>query len=417
MHRTLVFLATALLSFLLHSTLPGQQWTRFHGSNGQGVAALESFPATWTDDDLVFKISLPGIGHSSPVIWGEKVFLLSANPKTAERHLLCIDAASGETLWQQDFPSTTHQLHLRSSYASSTPAVDKDMVYFAWSDPQHTYVKAFSHAGKLQWSVDLGTWSSQHGFGTSPVIYQDLIFLNASQASIKLPAGIEPGESFVYALDKTSGVQRWKVPRGSASASYSVPAIYAGENGDELICANTTEGLYSLDPITGRENWAIQVFNMRTVSSPIFYKELILGSTGSGGGGNSIVAVQPGKQPQIRFKIDRSAPYVPTSVIRDDLLFCFYDKGILTCIEMPSGQTVYQQRLDCAFSGSPIRIGNKLYCIDEEGIVHVVAASREFKLLGKNPLGEPSRSTPAVSGGRMYLRTYSHLICVGAKKS
>ncbi len=409
--------ALFMIALFFSQPVNSQEWTRFHGPNGQGVAQLKTFVSTWSEKETLFKVPLPGIGHSSPVVWGEKVFLLSADPTTAERHILCLDAATGKIRWQRNFKSTTHKLHSRSSYASSTPTVDKDLVYFAWSDPQHTYVKAFSHNGDEVWTRDLGTWSSQHGFGTSPVIYKDMLFLNASQASMKLPEGIEPGDSFVYALDKNTGEQRWKTPRGSASASYSVPAIYSGKNGDELICTNTTDGMYSLNPFTGKQNWGIIAFNMRTVSSPVFANNLILGSTGSGGGGNSVVAVQPGAKPTIRFKLERAAPYVPTSVIKDNLLFCFYDKGILSCIDLKSGETLYQQRLDCAFSGSPIRVGDKLYCIDEEGVVHVIAASQEFKVLGKNPLGEASRSVPAVSGGRMYFRTYSHLICVGAKKS
>ncbi len=417
MTSRLSFLAILASFLFVSSTVNAQEWTRFHGPNGQGVAELTSFPAEWDNENVVFKTKLPGIGHSSPVIWGEKLFLLSADPKNAERYVLCLNAATGNVIWQHKYQSDTHQLHLRSSYASCTPSVDKDVVIFAWSDPKHTLVKAYSHDGNELWTKDLGTWSSQHGFGTSPVIYQGKILLNASQASNKLPAGIEPGESFFYALDKESGEIIWKTPRGTASASYSVPAIYAGENGDEIICSNTVDGLYSLNPETGEENWAVTAFDKRTVSSPLFSGGHIFGSTGSGGGGNYVAAIKPGKEPTVSYKLDRAAPYVPTSVCLDNLMFCFYDKGILSCLDKKTGDVYYQKRLDCAFSGSPIRVGNKLFCIDEEGIVHVIAASKEFKVLAKNPLGEDSRSTPAVSGGRMYLRTYSQLVCISAKKS
>ena len=394
-----------------------QEWTRFHGPNGQGVSSLKSFPAEWSDENIVFKAELPGIGHSSPVLWGEKVFLLSADPETAERYVLCLDANSGKILWQHDYKSTTHKLHLRSSYASCTPVVDEEMVIFAWSDPQHTLVKAYSHDGNELWTKDLGAWASQHGFGTSPVIYENKILLNASQANNKLPEGIEPGESYFYAFEKESGEIIWKTPRGTASASYSVPAIYPGENGDEIICSNTVDGMYSLNPETGEENWAVKAFDKRTVSSPLFSGGHIFGSTGSGGGGNYVAAIKPGKEPAVSYKLDRSAPYVPTSVCLGELMFCFYDKGILSCLDTKTGEIYYQKRLDCAFSGSAIRVGGKLFCVDEEGIVHVIAASKEFKVLAKNPLGEDCRSTPAVSGGRMYIRTYSQLICVGPKKS
>ena len=411
------FLAVfASVLFVLQSA-SAQEWTRFHGPNGQGVSSLKSFPAEWSEENIVFKAELPGIGHSSPVLWGEKVFLLSADPETAERYVLCLDANSGKILWQHDYKSVTHKLHLRSSYASCTPVVDEDIVIFAWSDPQHTWVKAYSHDGNPLWTKDLGTWASQHGFGTSPVIYKNKILLNASQANNKLPEGIDPGESYFYAFEKESGEIIWKTPRGTASASYSVPAIYKGVNGDEIICSNTVDGMYSLNPETGEENWAVKAFDKRTVSSPLFSGGHIFGSTGSGGGGNYVAAIKPGKEPVVSYKLDRSAPYVPTSVCLDELMFCFYDKGILSCLDTKTGEVYYQKRLDCAFSGSAIRVGGKLFCVDEEGIVHVIAASKEFKVLAKNPLGEDCRSTPAVSGGRMYIRTYSQLICVGAKKS
>ena len=411
------FLAVfASVLFVLQSA-SAQEWTRFHGPNGQGVSSLKSFPAEWSEENIVFKAELPGIGHSSPVLWGEKVFLLSADPATAERYVLCLDANSGKILWQHDYKSVTHKLHLRSSYASCTPVVDEDIVIFAWSDPQHTWVKAYSHDGNQLWTKDLGTWASQHGFGTSPVIYKNKILLNASQANNKLPEGIDPGESYFYAFEKESGEIIWKTPRGTASASYSVPAIYKGVNGDEIICSNTVDGMYSLNPETGEENWAVKAFDKRTVSSPLFSGGHIFGSTGSGGGGNYVAAIKPGKEPVVSYKLDRSAPYVPTSVCLDELMFCFYDKGILSCLDTKTGEVYYQKRLDCAFSGSAIRVGGKLFCVDEEGIVHVIAASKEFKVLAKNPLGEDCRSTPAVSGGRMYIRTYSQLICVGAKKS
>ena len=412
-HFLVVF---ASVLFVLESA-SAQEWTRFHGPNGQGVSSLKSFPAEWSEENIVFKAELPGIGHSSPVLWGEKVFLLSADPETAERYVLCLDANSGKILWQHDYKSMTHKLHLRSSYASCTPVVDEDIVIFAWSDPQHTWVKAYSHDGNELWTKDLGTWASQHGFGTSPVIYKNKILLNASQANNKLPEGIDPGESYFYAFEKESGAIIWKTPRGTASASYSVPAIYKGVNGDEIICSNTVDGMYSLNPETGEENWAVKAFDKRTVSSPLFSGGHIFGSTGSGGGGNYVAAIKPGKEPVVSYKLDRSAPYVPTSVCLDELMFCFYDKGILSCLDTKTGEVYYQKRLDCAFSGSAIRVGGKLFCVDEEGIVHVIAASKEFKVLAKNPLGEDCRSTPAVSGGRMYIRTYSQLICVGAKKS
>jgi outer membrane protein assembly factor BamB len=408
--------ALALLLICSHPA-SSQEWTRFHGPNGQGVSSAKSFPAQWTDKDINWKVKLPGIGHSSPVVWGERVFLLSADPKTAERYLLGIDTKDGRVIWNRTFESDPHHLHTRSSFASCTPAVDEERVYVAWSTPTETTFKAFTHAGDEVWSKNLGRWVSQHGFGTSPMIYKDLVIISNSQQANKLKEGQQPGDSFMMAFDRRTGELRWKLPRVSVNVCYSVPCIYTPKGGKpELICTSTGNGMFSLDPETGNQNWAVEdAFRMRTVSSPLFAGGLIFGSTGSGAGGNYVVGIRPGKKAEVAYKVERQAPYVPTSVAKGNLLFLWYDKGIASCIDARDGKVHWQERLDTAFSGSPIRVGERMFCIDEAGVVWVLAASQQFKLLGKYPLGEESRSTPAVSGGQMFLRTYSHLFAVGAK--
>ena len=156
-------------------------------------------------------------------------------------------------------------------------------------------------------------------------------------------------------------------------------------------------------------------------SSPILAGDLVLGTTGSGGGGNYVVAVRPGKKvgdkPDVAYEVRKEAPYVPTPVAKGDLLFLWSDKGIVTCVDAKSGEQVWQKRVTGNYSGSPIRVADKLYCMDEAGTVVVIAADREFQEFGRVPLNEESRSTPAVSGGRMYLRTISHLYSLGGKST
>jgi outer membrane protein assembly factor BamB len=420
MSRSLGQLLSILLVSLFASSTEAQEWTRFRGPNGQGQSEAK-LPTTWTENDYNWKIELPGIGHSSPVVWGNQVFIHSADPGEATRYLLAVSAATGKQLWQREFESAPYHIHARSSFASGTPAVDEQAVYLAWATPENITLKAFSHAGETLWETDLGPYVSMHGFGTSPMIYGDLVIVSNQQQSEKLDAGITPGKSFLVAVNKQSGEIAWKLPRGSAVASYGVPCVYKGADGkDQLIVPNTANGIYSVDPLSGELNWEIDTFTMRTVSSPVIVNDLIFGSTCSGGGGNYMVAVQPGtaeKQPEIAFKVDRAAPYVPTVVSANDLLFLFSDKGVVACVDATTGKEHFQKRIGGGFSGSPVRAGAAIYCIREDGVVIVIAAEQEFKLLGENALGEDSRSTPAVSGGRMYLRTYSHLISVGGKDS
>lgn len=416
-----------LVNFLLLSTNPGQaqDWTRFRGPNGTGVSEARTIPVKWTEADYSWKAEIPGLGHSSPCVWGDKVFVLSADPDTATRFMLCYSAKDGEQLWKKVYESETHRLHTRSSYASCSPAVDAEHVYIGWSTPKQTLLKAFKHDGEEAWSLDLGRWQSQHGFGTSPILYKDLVILHNSQQANQLKEGEQPGDSFMMAFKRKDGKEVWRVPLVSKNVCYSAPFIYTNDKGqDELVCISTGNGMFSLDPLTGEQNWALNegLFEMRTVGSPIFAGGHIFGSTGSGRfSGNYIVAVKPGNPPELAYKIKNSAnfkaPYVPALIAKGDAVFCLYDRGFAACVDAPTGKVLWSERTGAAFSGSPIRVRDRIYCIDDDGVVWVIAADETgYKLLAKNDLGEPSRATPAVSGGKLFLRTYSYLICVGGKE-
>jgi outer membrane protein assembly factor BamB len=393
----------------------GQQWNRFRGPNGSGVSS-STVPATWTTADYHWRTVLPGTGHSSPVVWQDRVYLMSADPQTARQYVLAIDTADGRIVWQRDFSIATYPIHARNSFASSTPAVDADHVYVAWSTPAEATLTALSPEGEIVWQESLGPFASQHGFGASPILYDDLVILSLLE---KKPDGVEQRTetSRIVALDRLTGQQRWLQTRWSEVVSYSVPCIYRGPDGvDQLIGCSTADGIFSLDPRSGTVNWQIDVFEMRTVSSPVVAADLVLGTTGSGGGGNYVVAVRPGGAPEVAYDVRRQAPYVPTPVAKDGLLFLWSDKGVVSCLRADSGAVLWQERVGGNYSGSPVIAGDHLYCIDEEGVVVVLAAGETYRLLGKNPLGEASRSTPAIADDRLYLRTESQLFSVGGRK-
>jgi outer membrane protein assembly factor BamB len=414
-------LAIAGFTYFWGTPANAQDWTRFRGPNGTGVSEATTIPTEWTPSDYNWKTELPGLGHSSPVIWGDRVFLLSADPATATRYVLCYNTKDGSEAWKRTFESATHTLHDRSSYASSTPAVDEERVYFGWSTPDSTTLIAFDHHGETVWENNLGPWVSQHGFGTSPIIFKETLILHNSQQANQLEEGVTPGESRMMAFDRSSGDSLWKSPLASRNVCYSVPFIYEPQPGKpELVCTSTGNGVFSLDPTSGAKNWAVDVFDKRTVGSPIFAGGHIFGSTGSGQfSSNYVVAVKPGPSATLAYKLENGphfkAPYVPSLVAKGDYVFMLYDRGFASCVDARTGAIQWTKaRTGGVFSGSPIRVRDKIYCMDDEGVVWVIAADeKEYRLLAKNPLGEPSRSTPAVSGGRLYLRTYSHLISVG----
>jgi len=414
LQRTPLFF-TLLLT--LSSVAAAQEWTRFRGPNGTGQSDATSIPTKLTESDYNWKVKLPGAAHSSPVLWGDKIFLLSADPEDATRHVVCLAAGDGKMIWTQSFKSKPFPKNPRNSFSSSTPAVDENRVYVAWATTDKTTLMALTHDGEIIWRRNLGPYVARHGFGTSPMLHDGKVILCCDQQGEKLEPGETPGESFIIAVDCKTGETVWRTERRSSSVAYSVPGVRRADDGStELVCCSHSHGMFGLDPKTGRQRWAIDVFSMRSVSSPVVIDDLVFGSTGSGGGGNYVVAVRPDPKPKVAYKIDTSAPYVPMTVAAGELAFLWYDRGVVTCINLADGKVFYRERIGGTFYGSPVRAGNAIYCINSAGEVIVVAAEKEFKLLSKHPLGEQSHATPAIAGGRMYLRTVSHLICIGGEK-
>ena len=173
-----------------------QEWTRFRGPNGMGLSPATNLPAKWTEADYHWKAALPGQGHSSPVLWGDKIFLMSADAATATRYVLCLSAADGRELWRRQYESQTHRIHTRNTFGSCTPAVDAERVYVAWSTPDRLTLLALDHDGKDVWDLDLGPVVSEHGFGMSPMLYQDMVILSNSQQAEELEPGAAARQEF-----------------------------------------------------------------------------------------------------------------------------------------------------------------------------------------------------------------------------
>jgi len=403
-----ILAALLLCGCLTH--LPAQEWARFRGPNGAGISDAQTIPSNWTATDLNWKIPLPGPGHSSPVLWGEKVFLITGDETANQVVLLCFNAPDGRELWRRSFPVARYHKNALNTLASGTPAVDAQRVYACWAEPERFTVAAFDHDGKQAWSKDLGPFASQHGGGASPIVYQDLVIV----------ADQQDGESFLVALDAASGKIRWKTPRKTTEANYSTPCLYEPVVGrPELIFTSHSHGISAVDPGNGKVLWELGgVFDKRVVSSPVIAAGLIIGACGSGEGGNYLVAVRPGNpeknvKPELAYKITRAAPYVPTSICVGPLLFLWGDRGVVTCLNAASGEVRWQERIGKTFFGSPVCVGGRLFCASHNGEVVVIAASEKFALLARNPLGEITHSTPAVAGGRMYIHTTKHLISIG----
>ena len=402
----------ALIVLISAPLARSQEWTRFRGPNGAGQSEATTIPAAWGPQDYLWKVELPGQGNSSPVLWGERIFLTSADPDDGTRHVLCLSARDGRTLWQQDFPSQTHRVHQQNTLASSTPAVDGDRRVLRLGHARGIDALGARSRRPAEVAVELGPVVSQHGFGTSPIVYGELVILTVDQDS----------DSFVIAVDRASGEVRWKAPRKvhpEFNASYAAPCILHRDGAqDQLITSGWAHGVTSIDPANGRTNWEAAVLERRPVGSPIIFDNLMLANCGEGSGNNTVVAVRPpsaaGSEPEVVYTIDKtSAPYVPSLVAYGRLVFLWGDQGIVTCIDGNSGKIQWRERVGGNYFSSPVRVADRVYCVSVDGEVVALAAANEYKLLGRSPLGETSRATPAIAGGRMFLRTESHLVAVG----
>lgn len=403
-----------LLTTMVAPTKPARaDWSRFRGENGQGVIDQCKVPLPWTDSDVAWKINLPGKGNGSPIVFGNKVFIMSAEAES-KRHALAYDLATGKELWRKSFATAKHGVHSKSSYASSTPCANANSVFFAWASPENLTVKAFSHDGVEQWTKDFGRYISSHGFGGSPIVVDDKLILSNNQDAEELPEGVAPGDSSVVALDVKTGNVIWQTPRKSVRTSYGVPSVLEEDGQKVLIFAETGDGVFALDAATGRQLWNNKVFTKRSVSCPVIVGDIAISTEGSGGGGNILFGVNLKGNHELAFEIKNTiAPYVPTPVAKGELLFLWADKGIVTCASATNGETFWSERIGGNVSTSPVIAGDKLIGIDEEGTVTILSASRSFQQLGKVKLGETTRSTPLVAENYLLIRTDTKLICIG----
>jgi outer membrane protein assembly factor BamB len=392
-----------------------QEWTRFRGPNGTGISAAKGIPVSWTEGDYRWRVPIAGQGHSQPVIWGNRIFLTTAIDGGRERALICLQKDDGKELWTKTYALPTHRpANRNASFANGSPVVDAERVIACFVSRDHFWVRCFDHAGNERWSQDLGTFTSQHGHGASPMIYENTVIVTNDQDA----------DSFVVALDLKTGKPVWKTPRRPAPefTAYGTPCFHVKPDGTpELILTSQSHGVSSLDPRTGAPNWEAPVYDKRVVASPIIAGDLVIGSCGQGGGaGNYLSAVKLGGKGDVRkthvaYTLRKGTPYVPTPLHLDGRLYLISDAGIASAVEAATGREIWFERLGAEFFGSPVLIDGRIYAPTTRGEMIVLATGDTFQQLGRNPLGEGTHSSPCVDGGRIYVKTFSHLVCIGSK--
>ncbi|CAN5295349.1 PQQ-like beta-propeller repeat protein [soil metagenome] len=391
-------------------------WSRFRGPAGAGTAVDMDIPVKLSEQTALWKKELPGPGNSSPVIWGDKLFLQSASKDGTKRMLVCLNCLDGKTIWVKDLPIKSNAVprtHPKNTLASSTPAVDGAHVFVLVWDGLEVQLQALDFEGKSLWSRDLGEFKSQHGPGSSPIAYKNKVFVAFDQ----------DGAAEVLAFDSASGKELWRASREPFRACYSVPFMLEKAGTPAQLIVGSTAGVTSYDPDAGSVNWDFTSWPwlktpLRTVASPIVANGLIVANSGDGSGERNTVAFRPDG----RGKLDNTAvlwsktkmyPYVPNLLAQGEHLYFVNDAGIAGCAVAKTGEIVWSQRLAGNFSSSPVLIDGKVYAVSETGATFVFQAAPKYQLLGKSSIDEGVIASPAVARRRLYIRGRDSLYCFG----
>jgi outer membrane protein assembly factor BamB len=388
-------------------------WPRFRGPNGTGVASPGgSVPVRWTDSGVLWKTRISGTGNSSPIVWGDRVFVQSAPADGSERILVCLDLSSGRVLWTSSRPGSSVHRHQRNTLASSTPATDGERVYAIFWTGTELWLEACDFGGKRIWERNLGAFAGEHGAGASPVVYRGTVIVNNAQ----------DGVSNVVAVRASTGEVLWQVRHPALVACYSTPFLLERPGVPTELIVGSTAGFSGYDPETGNEwwhwKWQFSGDPLRTVASPVFGPEHLFLTSGDGGGARHMVAVRlegngATTKASLAWESRRTFPYVPSMLVWEQYLYWVSDLGIAGCNDVKTGKNVWTERLGGNFTASPVLAGGNIYAVNEDGDISVFRADPHFELLGRNGIGELVRATPAVAGNRLLVRGSDHLFCIG----
>ncbi len=399
-----------------HQQANGEDWPAFRGADGKG-AAVGTLPNSWDESDYRWRHPLGSRDVGSMSIAAGQVYLLAFDPKSSSLTLHSVNLESGLTTWKMAFPIGEYHLHARNSYAASTPTVAHDRIYIAYADDQHTWLRCLDTKGVELWARDFGPWQSDHGFATSPAVIDSLVVLYDSQQADELPPGKTPSHERMIAVDAATGADRWMTSLNATRTCYGLPVGYRTREGKlQVIGAGTGNGVFGLDAASGKLLWELPVFDKRVVSSPIVYGDLVIAACGSGGGGNSVVAVKiPGNQsasPEMVYRVERAAAYVPTCAVDGDCLMMVSDNGIASRVRIADGEVIWSERLGGNYGASPIVVGDKMLAISLDGTASILQCGNEFKRLGQVALGGAVGASPAYANGKLLIRVDSELRCL-----
>lgn len=431
------------------SNMPKGSWPSFRGPQASGIAEGQNLPDSWngkTGENILWRTSIPGLAHSSPVVWGNRIFVTSAvssDPKAtfrpglygdgdaskdSSRHrwiIYALDKSTGKIVWERiaHEGEPIEKRHIKSTYANSTPATDGRIVV-AWFGSQG--VHAYDVNGRFLWRVDLGRLdlgaydipTFEWGSASSPIIWNGLVILQCDTQT----------DSFLLALDESTGKTVWKADRDELP-SWGTPTVAMTSAGPELV-ANASNYIRGYDPRTGKELWRLGRSSKITAPTPIFAEGVFVVASGRGPE-RPIFVVRPNSRGDLTLPDGKTnsdaiqwsrtgrGSYMPTPLVYNGILYVLGNNGLFDAYNLKTGEEVYRQRLPLigsGFSASPVAADGKIYISNEDGEILVIAAGEKFSHLSTNSMGELLMATPALSDGVMYVRSSTSLFAIGRKK-
>ena len=415
--RSLGVLAVVVFSF---AVVHAENWPQWRGPNLNGISNEKNLPVKWTaEENVAWKVAMPGLSGSTPIIWRDRIFLNVAEGDNLE--LWCVDKTKGEVLWKKPLGAGNVKMR-KHNMSSPSPVTDGRAVYVMTGTGVFT---AFDFNGKELWTRDIqkdyGAFGLNWGYASSPLLFEDSLY-------VQVLHGMKTDDpSYVMRIDKKNGKTLWKVDRPTNAIrespdSYTTPALLRYGKTTEIVITGG-DCVTGHDPATGKELWRANGLNpdnnpfYRIVASPIVFNEIIYVPTRV----KPLLALKAGGRGDITTShllwSTINGPDVPTPVTDGKYFYVVNDRGVMFCLDAKTGAEVYgQQRIKPGtYSASPVLADGKIYITNEDGLTTVVAAGPKFEVLAENALNDYVLSSPAISDGRIYIRTTGHLYAIGKK--
>ena len=391
-------------------------WSRWRGPSGQGLVEGEAYPDTWSEtENVLWKVKVPGRGHSSPIVWGDCIFLTTAGTEDdSNRSILCFQRADGRLLWQTPAPEApAEKLYQKNSYASATVSTDGKLIYAYFGNAG---LMAVDFEGTQVWHVSFGPIQLYHGPGGSPLLYKDRLILFQEQRLMDRNIQTDPG--FIVAIDKVTGRELWRQTRNQQPGWGTPIAVQVGDHTEIIVSSSRRIDAY--DPDTGKLLWHCSGNTVEVIPTPVVGHDMIYACSGRAG---PTIAVRPGGSgdvtaTHVAWSTPKRSSFVPSPLLLGNYLYTVNDMAsVVSCHNAKTGEIAGQLRLGEAvregFSTSPIAVDGKIFFTNDQGETFVLSQPPDFKLLHVSTLGEQTLASPALVEGKWYFRTRDHLICIG----